>query len=63
MALGIVFNGEAHAMSLPDGRVISTAGGMPRWYKHAKTWASAVNEVPAAQAWFDAGQPTVGGER
>src|SRR5262245_58561175 len=60
IALGIVFNADLHAVSLPDGRVLTTAGGSPRWYKDAKTWASAVNEVMAARAWHAAGIPTAG---
>jgi hypothetical protein len=62
-ALGIAFNRDAHAIVMPNERVLTTAGGSPRWYKDAKTWASAVDEAMAAQAWFDAGQPTVGGEQ
>jgi hypothetical protein len=45
MALSIAFNRDAHAIVMPDGRVLITAGGSPRWYKGAKRWASAVNDV------------------
>lgn len=45
IALGIVFDADAHANAMPDGRVLTTLGGSARWYKDNKTWASAVNEA------------------
>jgi len=60
IALGILFNGEAHAIAMPDGRVLTTAGSSPRWFKDAKAWSSAANEAMASRAWHAAGVPTAG---
>ena len=60
IALGIVFNADAHAVSLPDGRTLTTAGGVARWYRDARTWASAVHEAMAVRAWHDVGVPHAG---
>jgi hypothetical protein len=54
--------GDAHAIVMPNERVLTTAGGSPRWYKDAKTWASAVNKaMPRApglrRAWRPPGSP------
>jgi hypothetical protein len=55
IALGIVFDGDAHGIVMPDGRTLTTAGGMARWYRDSKVWASAVSEVRALRAWHQAG--------
>ena len=54
IALGIVFNGDDHTIAMPDGRVLTTAGGRPRWYRDGKSWASAVSEAMAERAWHEA---------
>lgn len=60
IALGIVFNGDQHAVAMPDGRVLTTIGGEPRWWKDGKAWADAVNAAMASRAWQQAGVPTAG---
>jgi hypothetical protein len=35
VALGIVFDGDVHAVVMPDGRVLTTADGSPRWFEDA----------------------------
>jgi hypothetical protein len=32
VCLGLIFDSDQHAIAMPDGRTLSTAGGIPRWY-------------------------------
>ena len=63
VCLGLIFDSDQHAIAMPDGRTLSTAGGIPRWYRGAKVSGSAMNEALAARAWHAAGVPHVGGEQ
>jgi hypothetical protein len=63
IALGIAFNRDAHAIVMPNGRVPTTAGGSPRWYRDAKVWASAVDEAMAAEACLRRRTADRGGEQ
>ena len=51
IAIGTVFNPHAHAIAMPDGRVLTTAGGVALWYKNTML------------TWHEVGAPHVGGEQ